>query len=253
MSTALAITLRPTNDTFTALDALMPFIGELYSGMAIAVPEGTSAAHVEHLRRYPHTRVYQSAQSPDNRRYQTVKQALQFTGVDFIHYCDGDHAISRMAHHEADWRTSVAAIQQYDCTLIERTAEVFESYPPALRETERIINAVGSYLLGRPVDLGAGSRGFSRAAAEYLIQASSPSTHALATDSQWPILLHRAGFSVGSYQSSGATYAIATPDMYDRLHHVDQWAKRVEIAHLIVQAGLDAMQRTDLPPRANFR
>lgn len=251
MQTALAITLRPIDATCATLDALMPLIEELYIGLSIAVPETTSPEHVARLRNYPGVHVYQSEKSPDNRRYQTVKQALAIEGADFIHYCDGDHALARMAHHEADWHVSVAAIQKYDCTLIERTPEVFESYPPALRDTERIINAVSSHLLGRPVDLGAGSRGFSRAAAEYLIQVSSPETHALATDSEWPILLHRAGFSMGSYASTGATYAIATPDMYDRLHHVDQWTKRVEIARLIVQAGLDAAQRTDITPRAS--
>lgn len=244
MSVVLAITLRPNPDTFSALDTLFPLIEELYSGLSIAVPETTLLESIQRLRAYPNTKVYPSA---GNRRYQTVRQALTFADANFIHYCDGDHALARMSAHEADWRASVQAIQQYDCTLIERTPEVFESYPPALRNTERIINAVGSYLLGRSVDLGAGARGFRRSAAEYLMQASSPETHALATDSEWPVLLHRAGFSIGSYSSSSATYAITSPDMYARLHHVDQWAKRVEIARLIVQAALDAAQRSNLP------
>ena len=146
MLTVLAITLRPTDDTFTALDALMPLIEELYDGLSIAVPDGILAAHVQRLRAYPQTRVYQSEQSPDNRRYQTVQKALQFTSVDFIHYCDGDHALTRMAHHEADWRASLAAIQQHDCTLIERTPEVFESYPPARAAQHLIFFSLGCRL-----------------------------------------------------------------------------------------------------------
>jgi len=78
----------------------------------------------------------------------------------------------------------------------------------------------------------------------------------LGTDAEWPILLHRAGFTVdylavdGLEWESSARYEQQAGDLGTRRRAADaydedaqHWAFRVQVALDIVQAGLAATQR----------
>ncbi len=243
--TLLALTWRPLDHDLERFQQLYPMLMELYAGVSIATPPGDTENLERFATQHENMKLHISPQGQENRRYQTLRQALEFHEAQYIHACDGDHAVSRIASHLEDWRESLVAMRDVDCLIIGRSPQVFESYPPALKETERLINLTASYHLDKEIDLGSGARGFSRRAATYLIQHSSPETHALATDSEWPVLLHRAGFSVGTYESKGAYYAIYSEEHRERLHSAAQWHKRVNIAHLIIQAGIDAAKHSN--------
>jgi hypothetical protein len=105
------------------------------------------------------------------------------------------------------------------------------------------------------MDLSAGSKGFSRRAAEFLMS-NSPPGRALGMDSEWPVLLHRAGFRIDYIEVGGLDWESAdhhqpqaanletqrrAAEAYDQ--DPRHWAMRVHVAMEIVQAGLDAMQR----------
>jgi hypothetical protein len=236
----LAIAWRLDADSVNRFENLYPRILELYYGVSVVLPPTSDNQLLTRIRQLPNLKLLVGKQPFENRRYLTIQQALKFETVTHIHYCDGDHVLSRMENHLDEWKRILERITNADCLIVGRTSSVLESYPRALRETEQIINQVGSYLLGQSVDLGSGSRGLSRRAVEYLMNHASPDTHGVATDAEWPVLLHQAGFSIEAIESSGAIYEITSADHRTRLESVEQWAKRVNLAHIIIQAGIDA-------------
>jgi hypothetical protein len=240
VSVALAIAWRPDEYEFQRFQRLYPQILEYYTGIAIASPPGVNPDYIRILDSLPDVIFTVSREPSDSWRHITVQQALGFN-TDYIHYCDGDRAMLWLDTQPEDLQRTLAAIQQVDCLIIGRSESALKSYPDALKHTERIINAVFSYLLEQEVDLGAGSRGLSRKAAQYLIEHSTAS--ALGTDSEWPILLHRAGFTVECRLADGTEYEIIGEEKRQRLESKEQWIKRVSWAYEIIQAGLESFRR----------
>jgi hypothetical protein len=246
MQTVLAMVWRFNADDMVRFRRLITTIETLYCGVSIVTTPDCDLQLAEYLRTFPKLKLLIGKQMIENRRYLTIQQALAFDQATHIHYCDGDHVLSRMEGFLEDWTHSLQAIQETDCLIIGRSQAAFDSYPRALRETEQIINLVGSHLLGQLVDLGSGSRGFSRQAVEFLIHHASPETHGVATDLEWLVLLARAGFRITTYESEGAIYEIANEDHRQRLESVEQWSKRIDVARIIIRAGIEAANRQDL-------
>lgn len=241
MNSVLAIAWQLDADSVNRFENLYPHILELYQSVSVVLPPTSDNQLLTRIRQLPNLKLLIGKQPSENRRYLTIQQALKSDTATHIHYCDGDHVLSRMEKYLDDWKRILEQIgRDTDCLIVGRTPSVFESYPRALRETEQIINQVGSYLLGQSVDLGSGSRVFSRRAVEYLMKYASPDTHGVATDAEWPVLLHRAGFRIKAVESSGAIYEITNSDYRARLESVEQWSKRVNLAHIIIQAGIEA-------------
>ena len=153
------------------------------------------------------------------------------------------------------WRRVVAGIPQHECLVLGRTDAAWDTHPRALRQTERITSHVFSAILGQELDLSAGSKGFSRAAAEWIVQNSVPG-RALGKDSEWVILAQRGGFRVSQVLVDGLDWEI--PDRYqdraadtDRILQVreaydakvESWAMRVGVAVEIAEAGVEALKR----------
>ena len=151
----------------------------------------------------------------------------------------------------AEWQQAVALLQTTDCLIIGRTEPAFRTHPQALQQTEKIVNTVFSQLLDQSVDLGGGSRGFSRRAGQTLIDQTSPGPW---VDAEWPMILHRAGFgldylavdgldweSADRYRQQAADAATQRriAEAYDQ--DADNWAIRVQFALDIVRAGLAAL------------
>jgi hypothetical protein len=152
----------------------------------------------------------------------------------------------------AEWRNAVAQIEAGDYLIMGRSASAYATHPQALVRTEAISNRLISQLVGQALDVSAGSKGFGRRAAQYLVDQTKPG-RALGADGAWTVLLHRAGFRVDYLEVDGLDWE--TADRYQaRSADVEQqlalaqaydqdpahWAMRVEVALEIVQAGLDA-------------
>ncbi|HEX9028054.1 MAG TPA: hypothetical protein VF823_02690, partial [Anaerolineales bacterium] len=101
----------------------------------------------------------------------------------------------------------------------------------------------------------AGSKAFSRNAARFLVQNTTPG-RALGTDGEWPVLLMRAGFEVDYVTVDGLDWESA--DRYqeyaagpERQRHAAEeydsdpqhWAARSAVALEIVEAALETSRR----------
>ncbi len=238
MTAILALAWHITHHDVERFSRLHPIMSEIYAGISIITPPHSDRSLNAKIAAFPNVKLLGSQAQYENRRWLTLKQALNFKQASVVHYCDGDHAMARMAEDWNDWKASLEATQNVDCLVIGRSQAVMDNYPQSLRDTEHIVNLVGSYLLGQNVDLGAGARGFSRRAVEYLIAHASYNTHAIATDAEWPLLLQRAGFRIGTYWSNSALYEIVDDRHRQHLDSADQWAKRVELARLTIETAI---------------
>jgi hypothetical protein len=187
-------------------------------------------------------------------RHLALEKALE-NRCDYIHYTDFDRLLRWVETSTEEWRKTIRSIQKYDCLVIGRTKKAYETHPEAIRRTEAISNLVVSYLLGRSVDVSAGSKGFSRRAAEYLVEQCQPGD-ALGTDAEWPLVLHNAGFRVDYLEVDGLDWESADRQRNQAASSADQrhaakiydtnssnWMQRVKVAMEIVQAGIDAVKK----------
>jgi hypothetical protein len=190
------------------MNRLVSHLSELfavYSKIVIITPPMDNlttreAAQVEAINRITGLLIGQ----PENwsgGRYTALEVALQ-SNASHTQYADLDRLLRWIETRPDEWRQTLAKVMTCDCLIIGRTPSAYQTHPSALIQTEAISNQVVSSFLGRWMDVSAGSKGFSRRAAEYLITHTIPD-HALGTDAEWPILLHRAGFQIDYVEVDG--------------------------------------------------
>ncbi len=256
MSVALASTWRPHGER-PRWERLHRQIESAYLGLVVALPpEASSADEINILERQGVTTIVEPGW--ESGRHLALRRALELP-ASHIHYCDFDRLLRWVETRPEEWERTVAAVEHSDCLIIGRTAQAYQTHPQALIQTEKISNAVVSHLLGRKLDLLAGSRGFSRRAAQFLL-AHSPAGRAVGTDAEWPVLLHRAGFELDYVEVDGLDWETAdryqlraadreaqhrAAETYDR--DARHWARRVELAREVIQAGLEAFAQVDRP------
>ena len=190
----------------------------------------------------------------ESGRFLALDLALQ-TGAEFVHYVDGDRLIRWCELYPDELRQTIARIQTADYLVIGRTEAAMATHPQALQQTETIANDVFSYLVGQELDLCAGSKGLSRAAARFLLANADP-VKAIGSDAEWVVLLHRGGFTIKGVLVDGLDWETADRFLpqaadaetqrraaaeYDR--NAESWAFRVSIAQEIEQAGINALTR----------
>jgi hypothetical protein len=253
MSPALACTWRPRGER-GRLQKLFPNLRELYSDIVISVPTEIENEDSRFLRSLADVSVVVMPKRGWGR-YLAIQEALK-TSASHIHYADIDTLVHWIEVRPLEWRKAMDAIPRTDCLIIGRTETAMKTRPQALQQTEHIINLMGSHLLNQSVDLGAGNRGFSRKAAQFLITHSSPGRWG---DAEWPIMLHRAGFCVEYLATDGLTWE--TPDRYQEEAagperqllaakacdlDADNWAFRTRVAFEIIQQGLEVLENSSI-------
>lgn len=252
MRLALAGTFDPRGET----DRLCRFYEQmraLYAHIILSLPPHAPPADVERLRGLPGAQVCIN-EDWSHGRHRALREALA-TDATHIQYADMDRLIRWIETRADELRESIGAIEAADCLVFGRTEAAWSTHPQSLARTEAISNQVLSHLLGQPLDLSAGSRGFSRRAATFILDHTQPG-RALGADAEWAVLLHRAGFEItvrwvdgldwetaDRYRDQAADAATQrqAADRYDAT--VDAWRERVRIAHEIIAAGLDALDR----------
>ena len=187
-------------------------------------------------------------------RYAALQKALE-TPAAQIHYADMDRLLRWVETRPEEHLRALQTMEKVDYLLMGRSEAAYRTHPQAMIQTEAISNQVISRLIGQAVDVSAGSKGFSRCAATFLIENTKPE-RAIGTDGEWTVLLHRAGFlinylevdgldweSADRYQdcAAGSEAQQAAAQAYDI--EPDNWAARVGIAMEIIQSGLDAAVR----------
>lgn len=258
MSVALGVTWNPRGE-LSRFERLLPQLRQVYSGVAISFPPLADPAVV---------RLFMDGQyagRPDLRlfvnpewswgRYMALRTAL-LLDADHIHYADMDRLLRWVETRPLEWQQSVQEIQATDCLVMGRSQAAYRTHPQSLVQTEKISNRVVSLFLGQEMDVSAGSKGFSRSAAEFLVMNTRPG-RALGTDAEWPILLKRAGFRVEYRVVDGLDWESA--DRYQEqaagpegqrlaAEQVDadprSWEWRVRVAQEIVEVALEAANKT---------
>jgi hypothetical protein len=252
MTVTLAATFDPRGE-IARLQRLYSQIQSLYSSIIISLPPTAKPEEIEQLKNLPNAKVFVN---PDwsQGRYKALKAAYE-TGADYIHYCDMDRLIRWVETRPEEWQHTVERLQGVDCLIIGRTEAAWATHPQVMIQVEKVINLVFSYLLGGEFDIGSGSKGFSRQAAEIILANSRPE-RAIGTDAEWVVLLHRSGFHLDSVLVDGLDWEI--PDQYqdhaaDEVRqqqmaasydtNVQNWKYRVGATVEVVEAGLNALQR----------
>lgn len=229
-----------------------PQLQAIYSSIVVSVPPVADPGAVAVLKALPG--VIWSGENWLSGRHTVMQAALQ-TDANFIHYVDGDRLVRWIETRPEELAYTVARMQESDCLVIGRTAEAFATHPLAQQQPEKLSNDVFSHLLGRPLDFSSGSKGFSRAAVEFLLR-NSPPGNVMGTDSEWIVLLHRAGYRIDAVDVEGLDWE--TADRYLDYAADDEtqsrvaaeydadpehWSFRVRLAQDIIDAGFAALVR----------
>jgi hypothetical protein len=252
MSITLAATFNPRGEV-GRLRRFYAHLKAAYDHIVISLPPVVAMEDAFAIRELPEAIIHIN-EDWSHGRFMALNLAAQ-TQADHIHYADMDRLLRWVENRPHEWEHILGRIAQVDCLVIGRTEAAWETHPHALRDTEAITNDLFSRLLGQRLDLSAGSKGFSRSAVDFILANSQP-RRAIGTDSEWIVLLHRGGVRIETALVDGLDWEIA--DQYqdvaadtDRqkamaaLYDADpkHWARRVEIAHEIVEAGMDALTR----------
>lgn len=254
MTVALATAWRPRGE-LARFQALLPTLARVYSSISICLPPAQLAEIGHALQALPGLDVI-VAEDWSWGRHLSLSAAVQ-SGMGHIHYTDFDRLLRWVETQPEEWQSVVVRLSRADCLIAGRTPAAYATHPQALVRTEAISNAVVSFLLGMPVDVSAGSKGFSRRAAQHLLEHSRPG-RALGTDAEWPVLLHQAGFQIEYLEAQGLDWesadryqilAASSEDQRQAASAYDadseNWAYRVEVAREIVEMGFEAALRAE--------
>ncbi len=258
MRVALAATWYPRGELPRAQRMIREFYA-LYTDICIVVPP-EAENDVSVLVDYPTVHIMPASNSA-NRRYYAVQSALASSpDAETIHSCDFDRLLHWQERYPGELRQAVERMTQVDCLITGRTDQAWATHPRCMIETEILFNMAFSHLLNidtvdEVIDFGAGSRGLSRRAAEYLMQQASPAW-GWAIDAAWPLLLFHAGYSVDYLAVNGLEWE--TPDQFrdtaadpktrsemaeQHDHTPEIWQHRVYVAHEVMRVGLLAFER----------
>jgi len=248
----LACTWFPRGE-MPRFERLYALLSEMYADMVIATPQTidpNDLNYIKGLATRPNIHVVVSPES-SHSRYLTLQRALD-TSASYIHYADMDRLLRWVETRPQELRQTLEALQRSDCLIIGRTDTAFGTHPQSMQQTEDLVNRVFAYFLGQTFDLCAGSRSFSRDAAQFIITHSAPGRW---IDAEWAVLLHRMDFRMDQIRVEGLDWE--TADRY-RSHAADtdtqrqlaqqydrdpeHWALRVKIARDMIETGLAAIK-----------
>lgn len=171
-------------------------------------------------------------------------------GTSHLVFGDLDRLLHWAEFHEQEWAATLAQVSQHDFTVLGRTQRAFASHPRIQTDTEQVVNEVYARLSGNRWDVTAAARGLSRRAAEAIL-ADCPD-QSIGTDVSWPLFLQRAGsYDIAYCETEGLEFETADRfgDQIAALGSVNawiaqldadprQWAHRLELARIEVQAAL---------------
>ncbi len=252
MSIVLATTFNPRGET-GRLQQLWSQLRDIYGEIIISLPPTLQLEDALAIRNLDGVRAHVNSEW-SHGRYMALK-LVQDTDATHVHYVDMDRLLRWLETRPDELLQTVERIQTCECLVIGRTTAAWDTHPQAMRQTEAISSSLFSRLLGQELDLSAGSKGFSRIAVDYLL-ANTQSGRAIGTDAEWVVICHRAGFKVENLLVDGLDWEI--PDRYQntaadtfRQQQIcaeydsdpQNWAHRVQIAHEIIDSGMDALHR----------
>jgi SAM-dependent methyltransferase len=258
MSICLATTWYPRGE-FHRFISMLPVLEEKYSNIVISLIPSDDKEIIQRIKdgefSIQSNLIFIINEKPGNARYMAVRQALE-TSSDFIHYADMDRLLHWVETKPDEWMQMVGEIEKYDCIIFGRTQAAYLTHPQALIATERISNSIVSFLLKKEMDVSAGSKSFSRSAAQIIVEDCLPD-NSIGTDAEWPIYLTQAGLRLEYIQVDGLDWESADQFKLQAANKVEQaqaareydadpnhWSQRAEIAYRIIQAAITVPKKT---------
>ena len=256
MSVYLATTWYPRGE-FPRFTQFLAMLEEQYAGIVISLIPSDDKDVLNHFTtgQFSSDSKLTFYVNDDRRwgRYMAIKKAM-YTSADFIHYVDMDRLLHWVETRPDEWKQMVGEIEKSDCVIFGRTQTAVLTHPQALITTEKISNQVVSYVLKKDMDVSAGSKSFSRSAAQYILDHCQPD-NSIGSDAEWPILLKQAGFRLEYIQVEGLDWESADQFQFHAANAVKQaktamdydadpknWSKRIEIANEIIQTAIEVSQ-----------
>lgn len=248
----LATTWHPRGETLR-LRRLYPFLARLYHRVIVVMPPSTHAGMVLSFRVYEKMSVI-VADEWSAGRYIALQKGVE-AETPYIHYADMDRLIRWGETLPRELMMTLDRIREAQCLVIGRTDAAYATHPRALVETEALSNRMFAHIFNMPLDLSAGSKGFRRDVAAYILSHSEPG-NALGTDAEWVVLARRGGYEITDYRVSGLDwesadrYSTQAADEEQQRQAAAQydadpknWRRRVAVAAEIINVGLDALKR----------
>jgi hypothetical protein len=249
----LAVTVHEPDERLAGLtEAQLPALATRYAALAAYCSQETHPRMVDLLCRQAALVRVNDCKSDGIHgigpvRRETIRTGLE-AGTRHLQMCDFDRALHWVAHWPEEMEAVAADIANYDLLVLGRTERAWATHPPYQTETEPLFNKVFALATGRAWDVGAGSRGLSRRAAEVLLVSSREMT--VGIDAEWPLLLmNREGFCVGHRRCEGLEFETADrfePEIeaaggYQAWEaqisaEPGRWAYRLQVAQLIADA-----------------
>jgi hypothetical protein len=250
---ALVVTVHQPDERLADLvESQLPVLATRYDSMAAFCSGGTHPTILTLLRDAGVAIRVDSVPAAGIDHIGDVRRKTLHTGLELgtshLQMCDFDRAVHWAAHYPRELEEIVASIPDYDLLVLGRTDRAWATHPPYQAETEPLFNKVFALATGLPWDVGAGSRGFSRRAAETILGISRERT--VGIDAEWPLLLlSRNGFQVGFRACEGLEFetadrfgpeieAAGSYEAWEAQASADpaRWAYRLRVALLIAEA-----------------
>lgn len=244
----------PKGVLLSQLQEQLPQLQQIFAAITVnASPDlhpatlaSLQAANVEVIK-MPRTVPSDGVPALGHARRSVVAQALQHHAP-VIMYCDGDRILHWGERYPDELAQIVAKLDAHDFTILGRTARAFASHPRVQTETELIINRLYTTLSGRDWDITAAARGFSRRAAQAIVDGCLDDS--IGVDASWPLFLQQQGtFTMDAVATEGLEFESATqhPDAVAAAGGEEawkatldanpvNWAFRLNVARVEVEA-----------------
>ncbi len=215
-SVALATTYHdPQGVLYAQLAQHLPWLQQLFTGIAVNASPELHLPTVKLLReagvdlvQEPRAVQQDGVPALGQVRRAVVGQALSLkTAV--VMYCDGDRLLHWAERYPDELAAVVGQLSTHDFTILGRTERAFASHPRIQSETEVLINKMYTQLSGYNWDITAAARGFSRAAAQAIVDRCLDDS--IGVDASWPLFLQQAGgFTMTTIATEGLEFETAT-------------------------------------------
>jgi hypothetical protein len=260
-SIALVVTVHQPDTRLAGLmEARLPALARRYTALVAYCSRNTHPQVLDLLRRQG-VAVESDAEAPagilrmGGVRRRAIRAGLA-AGTGHLQMCDFDRILHWVEHYPSELDAVIGEICRHDLLVLGRTERAWATHPPYQTETEPLFNHVFYLATGRRWDVGAGSRGISRRAAELLLAISKEET--VGVDAEWPVLLLKQspgalgeedGLCLGYRACEGLEFE--TGDRFDSEieaaggYHAwiarmsadpARWAYRLQVAQLIAEA-----------------
>lgn len=249
----IAVTVHQPDERLAAMiEANLPALTARYAALTANCSQETHPTILDLLRSNGAVvRVSQEQvggiQTIGQVRRETIRAGLA-AGTPHMQMCDFDRAIHWVAHYPEELDEVIAEIAEYDFLVLGRTERAWATHPAYQAETEPLFNGVFALVTGLAWDVGAGSRGLSRRAAETLLEISREPS--VGTDAEWPLLLlGQEGCQVAHRECEGLEFETADrfgPEIeaaggYEAWEakinaEPERWVFRAELALMIARA-----------------